>query len=504
MNHHYEVLIIGAGVAGVGLACHLARGCPGKSYAILERRQDLGGTWDLFRYPGIRSDSDIFTFGYNFKPWKSAKTLADGPAIKQYIAEAAAEHGVDKNIVFGRNVIRSNWSSQRKLWEITATDTQTGEEHQYTARFLLACTGYYDYAQGHQPQFPGQDQFQGHIIHPQHWPEDLDYRGKTVVVIGSGATAVTLVPAMAKDAAHVTMLQRSPSYIFSQPAVNPAVVALQKTLPTKVAYRLARAGYVNFQRRTYELARKRPRLMRWVLQKAVQRALNNSVDMKHFTPTYEPWDERLCAVPDGDLFEAMRHGKAAVETDTIQAFTTHGVQLQSGRELQADIVVTATGLTVQVLGGGELLVDGQPVPLAERLTYKHMLVEGVPNALMVFGYVNASYTLRVDLSGEYLCRLLQHMDRQGYATVRAQAPADQITQHSIFSTLKSGYLQRGEGEFPRQGLSGPWRVSQNYLADREDIAQSPIDNPALNFERMTSPALGPETTNRTLNSQPAA
>ena len=489
---HYDVLIIGAGVAGIGLACHLTRQCPNKSLRILERRQAIGGTWDLFRYPGIRSDSDMFTFGYNFKPWTSSQTLADGTSIRRYVREAAQEHGVDNKITYGQKVIHSNWSSERQLWIVTSRDEQSGEESTYTAQFLLGCTGYYDYDQGYKPDFPGEKDYQGQLIHPQFWPENLDYRGKKVVVVGSGATAVTLVPAMANETAHITMLQRSPTYVATLPAVNPIVTGLQKMLPEKLAYKIARELYIKFQRGQFDLARKRPKLMRRLIQGDAKRRLAGKVDIKHFTPKYEPWDERLCVVPDGDLFNVLREGKASILTDEIERFTKTGLQLKSGQHIEADIVVTATGLKMQALGGGEMSLDDRPAALHERVSYKHMLIEGVPNALFIFGYVTASYTLRVDLAGEFLCRIIKHMDRKAHKTVTPIADGDYRTEHNIAFSLNSGYINRGDDSMPRQGTVEPWRVTQHYPQDRADIRSCSLDDPNLVFDQSDQQAGSPQ------------
>lgn len=481
-SNHLDVLILGAGVSGIGLACRIAERCPEKTFAILERRNALGGTWDLFRYPGIRSDSDMFTFGYSFKPWSSSRTLADGASIKQYIADAAQSFGIDKRIIYNRKAVSSNWSDTEKRWTVVATDETTGESHQYTCNFLLFCTGYYDYDQGYKPEFPGEEQFKGRVIHPQHWPDDLNYRDKKVVVIGSGATAVTLIPAMADETAHITMLQRSPTYVLSLPAENPLIVAFQKLLPAKLAYRMARGFYIRFQRGAYDFARKYPNAARRLLLKASKRALRGQVDLQHFTPSYKPWDERLCFVQDGDLFKALRSGKASIMTDQIETFTEHGIKLQSGQDIEADIVVSATGLNVQSLGGAELKVNDVPVDLGDRVTYRHMLIDGVPNALMIFGYINASYTLRVDLAGQYLCRLLKHMDAKGYTKVVPVGGEANKSEESIGAALKSGYLMRGDAQLPRQGQSGPWFVTHNYPQDKKDLKACNLEDGHLRFE----------------------
>ncbi|HKC28184.1 MAG TPA: NAD(P)/FAD-dependent oxidoreductase, partial [Jatrophihabitans sp.] len=391
-SEHVDVLILGAGVSGIGAACHLTRACPGKSYAILERRQAIGGTWDLFRYPGIRSDSDMFTFGYSFRPWNETEVLADGPSIKKYVAETAAEYGVDKHIRFGMYARTASWSSEQGLWTIDVRDEATGTRKSFTAKFLIACTGYYNYDQGYRPTFAGEDEFNGTIVHPQHWPEDLDYRGKRVVVVGSGATAVTLVPAMAETAAHVTMLQRSPTYILALPARDKISESMRRVLPDSLVFRMARRRNIGLQRVMYGLSRSRPNVVRSLVLKAAERQLAGAAELKHFTPKYDPWDQRLCIVPNGDLFKTIRSGRADIVTDTIERFTPNGILLSSGAELEADVIVTATGLDVQMLGGAEVDIDGVPLALNETVTYKSVMLDGVPNAVLVFGYTNASWT----------------------------------------------------------------------------------------------------------------
>jgi monooxygenase len=480
-SEHVDVLIVGAGVSGIGAACHLTRDCPGKSYLILERRQAIGGTWDLFRYPGIRSDSDMFTFGYDFRPWNETKVLADGPSIQKYIAATAAEYGVDKHIRFGIYALRASWSSEQGLWTIEARDESTRRRKKFTANFVIACTGYYNYDKGYRPAFAGEKEFTGPVVHPQHWPEDLDYRGKKVVVIGSGATAVTLVPAMAETAAHVTMLQRSPSYILTLPARDKISEAMRRVLPDALVFRLARRRNIGLQRALYGLSRSRPNAVRSLVLKAAERQLRGASDLKHFNPKYDPWDQRLCVVPNGDLFKTIRSGKADIVTDTIERFTPNGIRLTSGDEIEADVIITATGLNVQMLGGAEVDIDGVPLELNQTVTYKSVMLDGVPNAVLVFGYTNASWTLKADLASEYACRLINHMDAGGYGQVVARASEADRGAGSVLDQLNSGYVLRAQDKLPRQGTRGPWRVRQDYLRDVPMLRHGAIDDGVLQF-----------------------
>ncbi|MGW5520141.1 flavin-containing monooxygenase [Nocardia africana] len=483
MTRHVDVLIIGAGLSGIGMACHLSRENTGRSYAILERRSAIGGTWDLFRYPGIRSDSDMLTFGYGFRPWIGTKVLADGPHIRQYIADTAEEYGVTRHIRFGRKVVKSSWSSTEQLWTTEALDEQTGETETYTSNFLVGCTGYYDYDQGFRPQFPGEESFGGQIVHPQHWPEDLDYRGKRVVVIGSGATAITLVPAMSEDAAHVTMLQRSPTYIAPLPAEDPVAVGMKKAkLPAALAYKTGRARNIALQRASFALSRSNPALSRKLLLQAVRVAVGPDVDMRHFSPSYNPWDQRLCIVPNGDLFKVLRNGRASIVTDRIATFTETGIRLESGEELPADIVISATGLNIQMLGGAAIDVDGTPIATRDLVAYKGALMSGLPNAMMIIGYTNASWTLKADLAAEYFCRLLNHMKAKGYSTFVAEAEeADRAPESMMGGALTSGYIARGDAVMPRQGRRGPWKVINNYYRDRALLRKADLEDGILRF-----------------------
>ncbi|MFL6142006.1 MAG: flavin-containing monooxygenase [Labedaea sp.] len=494
MDSHLDVLIIGAGVSGIGAACHLVRDCPTKTFAILERRVELGGTWDLFRYPGIRSDSDMYTFGFDFRPWHDTKVLADGTSIREYVRATAKEHGVLSRIRFGIRVAGASWSTERGHWTVTAVEEATGAVTELTANFLIGATGYYDYDSGYRPAFPGAERFSGPVVHPQHWPQDLDYAGKRVVVIGSGATAVTLVPAMAERAGHVTMLQRSPTYIVSLPAQDKISAVLQRFLPTRVVYQLGRVRNVGFQRAIYALAKRYPRFVRNLVVKGAERQLRGAAELRHFMPKYDPWDQRLCVVPDGDLFRAIRDGRVGVVTDEVETFTETGIRLRSGAELDADVIVAATGLNLRMLGGATLEVDGRPVEVNRLLTYKAVLLEDVPNAALVFGYVNASWTLKADLAARYVCRLLNYLDDRGHTQVVARAAAADRTEESVLSALNAGYVRRGNDMLPRQGTHGPWRVTNNYLRDARMLRYGPIADPALRFT--TSPATAPARVSR--------
>ncbi|MDT0634611.1 NAD(P)/FAD-dependent oxidoreductase [Spectribacter hydrogenoxidans] len=480
-QQHYDVLIIGAGLAGIGNACHIARECPDKSLAILERRERMGGTWDLFKYPGIRSDSDMFSFGYKFRPWHDLKTLADGPAIRRYIADTAEAYGLQDKIRYGMKIIRSDWSSVERRWNLTALHEATGETRAFSCNFLVSCTGYYDHDAGFRPEFPGEENFKGTKIHPQHWPEDLDYAGRKVVVIGSGATAVTLVPAMAGTAGHVTMLQRSPSYVFSVPSFDRLTEALAKLLPGDLAYRFARKRNIWIQRGLYLACKRWPKTMRKFLLGQVRKRVGPDFDMTHFTPDYMPWDERLCAVPDGDLFRVLREGQASMATDHIERFTENGILLQSGEELEADIIVTATGLKLQMLGGMDLSIDGEPAPINRRMTYKGVLVENIPNMAWVFGYTNAPWTLKADLAARYLCRLIRHMDEHELDVVVPRDTGDNALDDGILDSLQSGYVQRDRHCLPRQGRTMPWQVLMHYGKDKKMLLDEAIEDERLAF-----------------------
>jgi cation diffusion facilitator CzcD-associated flavoprotein CzcO len=473
-----DVLIVGAGLSGIGAAYRLQTQAPGRSYAILESRDNIGGTWDLFRYPGIRSDSDMFTLGFPFHPWTAAKAIADGPSILQYLHETASTYGIDKFIRFGRHVVRASWSSTDALWTV-----ETNEES-YTCSFLYACTGYYDYDAGYEVPFPGLDSFEGTVVHPQHWPQNLDYTGKRVVVIGSGATAVTLVPAMARDAAHVTMLQRTPSYVASRPAHDAFSDKIREILPEKLAHRLIRTKNVALSTAAYAAVRKFPAHAAWLLNSTVAKQLPSHIPADpHFIPPYKPWDQRLCLVPDADLFEALRAGTASVVTDEIETFTPTGIRLRSGEELEADLVVTATGLQMVALGKIKLTVDGRPVDPHDTFVYKGMMLSGVPNLAWCIGYTNNSWTLRSDLTSQYVCRLLNHLDRTGTSICVAEIdPAEHDAPSRPVVDLSSGYIRRAANLLPRQGSYGPWRLRQNYPRDYLSLRYTHLADGSMHFK----------------------
>ncbi|MGY0488910.1 flavin-containing monooxygenase [Streptomyces sp. WG-D5] len=484
-QHHVDVLVIGAGISGISAAAHVLRDQPGTSLVVLERRARVGGTWDLFRYPGIRSDSDMPTFGFGFRPWRDARILADGAQIRQYVEDAAADRGVLERIRFGRRAISADFSHDTGRWSVEVEDEATGERESYSAGYLVGATGYYDYDRPYRPEFPGEADYQGTLVHPQQWPEDLDHSGQRVVVIGSGATAITLLPAMADEAASVTMLQRSPTYVLALPKVDPLTAVLQKVrAPARLTYKVVRARNIALQRGSYAFCRKYPRLARKALLGLVRARVGRSVDMRHFSPHYKPWDQRLCVVPGGDLFKVLKSGKAAVATDHIDTFTADGIRLKSGEELKADIVVTATGLSVRLMGGMELTVDGQPVDVTNRVLYKAVMLEGVPNMSLVIGYTNASWTLKADLAADYTARLLAHMRSHGHDIATPVAADGDRSEFSVMGeALTSGYIARADQVMPRQGTRDPWRLWNNYYRDRAMLQDAAIDDGPLRFEK---------------------
>ena len=478
---HLDVLVIGAGLSGVGAGHYLQSECPWASYAIMEARDSIGGTWDLFRYPGIRSDSDMFTLGYSFRPWDGEKSIADGSSILEYIKDTAADEGIDQRIRFGDRVVRAEWSTDEALWRVTAENVHTGEALELTCGFIFSCAGYYRYDRGYLPAFEGMDRFAGTIIHPQAWPEDLDYSDKRVVVVGSGATAVTLVPSMAASASHVTMLQRSPTYIASLPAEDPIANWLRKVLPPKVSGPAIRWMKALLTQGFFQMSRRRPETVKRMLRKQVKAALPPGFDVDtHFAPRYNPWDQRMCLVPDGDLFEAIRDGKVSVVTDQIDSFTETGVRLLSGQELVADIIVTATGLELLFLGGVELVVDSEKVDISKKLAYKGMMLEGVPNLSMAIGYTNASWTLKCDLTCQYVTRLLNRMHTTGLRQCTAVNSDPSVVPQPLLN-LTSGYVLRSADRFPKQGSRYPWQVYQSYLRDYRALRLNGIEDDAMVF-----------------------
>jgi monooxygenase len=481
---HFDVLVVGAGLSGISAAWHLQTRCPDRSYAVLEAREAMGGTWDLFRYPGIRSDSDMYTLGYRFRPWRDPKAIADGPAIRSYIEDTAQEFGITPMIRFQHRVVRAEWSSSDARWTVHVEAGPEARPLRLTCGFLYACTGYYRYDRGYLPQWPDMERFQGRLVHPQHWPDDLDYRDQRVVVIGSGATAITLVPAMLEGpgaASHVTMLQRSPTYVVRQPGEDRIANALRRIFGAKVAYVLSRWKNVVRQMFYYSLARRRPDLMKRIIRNGVRIALGEDYPVDtHFAPRYDPWDERLCIAPDGDFFYAIRSGRASVVTDQVESFTETGVQLASGEHLDADIIVAATGLQVELLSGMTLTVDGRPVALSETLSYKGMMYSDIPNLVSAFGYTNASWTLKCDLVAEHVCRLLNHMARRGLVQVTPRRNDPSMVEEPALD-LTSGYIQRALPSLPSQGSKRPWRLHQNYVMDLLALRFGRVDEPALEF-----------------------
>jgi len=481
MKDHVDVLVVGAGLSGIGAGYYLQTSCPTKSYTILEGRHASGGTWDLFRYPGVRSDSDMYTLGYRFRPWPGAQAIADGPSILEYVRDTAKTYGIDKKVRYNHRVKRASWSSRDKQWTVEA-QSPNGRVFEIVCRFIYLCTGYYDYENGYTPEFKGTADFKGRIVHPQKWPHDLIYEDKQVVVIGSGATAVTLVPAMAEKAAHVTMLQRSPTYVVNLPSKDKIALWLRKHLPERYAYFLTRWKNVFISLGFYALARVNPDFFKRMVAKGVRHQLGPDYDLKHFTPKYNPWDQRLCLVPDANLFNSIREGKASVVTDEIDQFTSSGISLKSGRDIHADIIVTATGLNMKLMAGLELIVDGKPVDLSKTMAYKGMMFSDVPNLASAFGYTNASWTLKCDLTGEYVCKLINHMDRFGYAQCTPRRNDPTVNEEPVL-TFSSGYVQRALPGLPKQGSKRPWRLRQNYALDLLGVRYSSVEDGTMEFRR---------------------
>jgi len=486
-GRHVDVLVVGAGLSGVCAGHYLQTTCPWATYEILEARDCSGGTWDLFRYPGVRSDSDIFTLGYPFRPWTGEKSIVDGPSILRYIRETAAEEGIDARIRYNHRVLRAEWSTPDAHWRVTVERGDTGERFELTCGFLFSCSGYYRYDRGYLPEFAGRDQFRGDVVHPQAWPEDLDYKGKRVVVIGSGATAVTLVPAMADTAEHVVMLQRSPTYITSMPERNPLVGLLRRLLPARWSAPAIRWMNALMTQAFFQLSRRRPETMKRMLRRGVERLLPPGYDIDtHFTPRYNPWDQRLCLVPNGDLFKAIRDNKASVVTDHIRSFTPDGIMLESGQEIPADVIVTATGIELLFMGGIELIVDGDKVDPATRLTYKGMMLEGVPNLAQAIGYTNASWTLKADLTCDYVARLVEHMRGTGTRQCMPVNDEQGVVPVPLLG-LESGYVQRSQHLFPKQGSAAPWQMHQSFLADYRALKRGQVADGVMVF---SNPAAG--------------
>ncbi len=487
----FDILIIGAGLSGVGAGARVRMDCPGKTFAILEGRERSGGTWDLFRYPGVRSDSDMFTLGYRFRPWRDGKAIADGPSILNYIRETAKDFDLDRHIRYGHRVRRAEWNSDTAKWTVECETRRQGEDETrrrgdegkeskvFTCSFLYLCTGYYKYEEGYTPEWPGFNDYKGTIIHPQKWPEDLDYAGKRVLVIGSGATAVTLVPAMAETAGHVTMLQRSPTYIITMPSEDKIANAFRKLLPDKAAYTLSRWKNILRQSFFYTLSRRRPSLMKRLIAKGIETELGEE-HLDDFTPRYDPWDQRLCIVPDSDMFHAIKAGKASIVTGEIETFTETGVRLKSGEHLEADIIVTATGLILKIMDGLEITVDGAPVVLSEKVAYKGMMYNDVPNLAQAFGYTNASWTLKCDLTSEYVCRLVNYMDTRGLSYCLARLRDDSVAREPALD-FNSGYVLRALDEIPSQGSRHPWRLHQNYFKDLRMLRYGRLEDDTMEF-----------------------
>ncbi len=481
---HFDILIVGAGISGIDAAYHLQTTFPRKTYTILEARDAIGGTWDLFRYPGVRSDSDMYTLGFPFRPWHADEAIAGGPAIWNYIRETAAHYGIDRHIRLGHRMIRASWSSADTRWTVEA-QTKDRRIMRLVCRFLYMCSGYYNYEKGYSPEFPGMKRFQGQFVHPQEWPEALDYAGKRIVVIGSGATAVTLVPALAKDAAHVTMLQRSPSYVVSRPSRDTKAIWMYRHLPMWLAAKLTKWKNVLYSIIMFYLARTKPEMLKGLILRGIKQQLHPDYDVeRHFTPRYNPWDQRICLVPDGDLFAAIRSGRVEIVTDTIEEVVESGIRLSSGTTLPADMIVSATGLVVKLMGGAEILVDGVLAKLNEQLVYKGAMFSGIPNLALAFGYTNNSWTLRCDLTARFVCRLLKYMDRKGWSVCVPNLPDPSVNPEPVLD-FSSGYVRRADGVLPRRGQRAPWRVPQNYVKDLAYFTFGSVNDGTMNFLRMS-------------------
>ena len=483
MTEHFDVLIVGAGLSGIGAAHHLQLYCPKKTFLIVEGREALGGTWDLFRYPGIRSDSDMHTMGFSFRPWTNEQAIAKGADILNYLKETAEEYGIDRHIRYNHRVIETRWSSEQARWTVEMEQGPSRDRTACTCSFVFMCTGYYNYAEGHTPVFAGIDRFRGRVVHPQQWPADLDYAGKQVVIIGSGATAVTLVPSMAKTAAHVTMLQRSPTYVIARPGSDPFAIRLKRYLPERWASRLARWKNILLGMYFYRIARSKPEKFSALLIGGAKAHLGPDYDVgTHFTPKYKPWDQRLCLAPDGDLFKTIREGDATIVTDTIASFTEGGIKLTSGKELPADVIVTATGLKMQLISGIKIYVDDTPVELSKTFNYKGTMFSGIPNFALTIGYTNASWTLKAELSSRFVCRLLNYMDRHRWRAAVPHLVEGSIPERPMVS-LTSGYVQRALDQLPKQGFKKPWTLHQNYPRDIIALRYGKVDDGALSFSR---------------------
>lgn len=482
-TEHFDVIVIGAGLSGIGAGYRLQTRCPRKRYVILEARADIGGTWDLFRYPGIRSDSDMATFSYPFRPWKESRVIADGPSIVKYLRETAQEFGIDRHIRFRQRVLSASWSSADARWVIEAKK-ESGETVRYSCNFLYGCTGYYRYDAGYEPSFPGAESFRGKVVHPQHWPEDLDYAGKQVVVIGSGATAVTLIPAMAQTAEHVTMLQRSPSFMLSLPGQDPLADLIKKILPLRAACRVVRWKNILVTIMIYQICRRRPTWARKILRDIAVKGLPQGYEVdKHFKPRYQPWDQRLCVIPDSDLYTSISAGRASVVTDEIDTFTEKGIRLKSGKELDADIIVTATGLRMLALGAVQLVVDGTPISPGREFIYKGTMLSNIPNFAFCIGYTNAAWTLRADLASTYVCRVLNYMDRHGYRTCRPACDTASLEAKPLLS-LTSGYVMRAAADLPKSATDAPWLIRQNYIRDMLTMKLGLLEDGILQFSKV--------------------